>query len=402
MRKYQYTAVNLNKEKVTGIFLAKDEKDLALQLSKQKLYLLEAKKYTGATPSAFFTMGTGQVSLAEITNFCRQCATMLTAGLSIMEAMDVMRKQSFSSYFKSILDVVYDDVKAGMMLSAALNRHEKVFPEFFRSMIFVGEASGKMDIVFNALADYYDNDTAVRKKAKSAMSYPIMLAGLTIAIAIAMLCFIVPTFRDSLSSLDVEATGLTKIVYDASDFVLERWSTILLIIMGILGGIFVFSKTEAGKFFFDSISLKIPLLKDIKIAMITARFAKGFDLLLIGGMDIIEALEAAKVIIGNREMTARYELAVEDVRVGMPITKAFEKHKLFPNLLIQMIAVGEKTAKLDEVLARCGNFFDQQAADTIMTVTSTIQPIMLCMMGGVVGLMFIAIYSPMLSIMQTF
>ena len=401
MQKYKYTAVNLAKEKFSGIFIAKDEHDLAVQLSKQNLYLISFKIYKGGSPSSFFTLGTGKLKTQDITTFCRQYAIMVNSGMSLMSALDILKTQPYNAFLKSILEVVAEDVKGGMMLSEAFNKHDKAFPEFFRSMVYVGEVSGKLDLVFNSLADYYETDAKIKKKTKSAMAYPTMLAVMTIGILIAMLSFIVPTFRKSLESLEVKAEGITKVVYDLSDFVLNNYQMILLVTFAVIFLLFVFLKTKRGKYVFDVFKIKAPLIGKVTTDLITARFARGFSLLLSSGMDISDAMVSIQVVLGNRDVAKRFKKATDDVLQGASLCGALQKYKLFPDMMIQMVAVGEKTASLDEVLTRSCAFFDDRVETTLTSVTSKIQPIMLMLMGLIVGTLFIAIYSPMISIMTT-
>lgn len=401
MQQYRYTAVNLHKEKFTGIFLAQDERDLATQLVKQNLFLISCQPYKGLTPNSFFTLGSGKVKLGDLTAFCRQFAIMVNSGNTILECLASLKDQTPDKFLKSVLSVVYEDVKGGIMLSEAFSKHKKIFPEFFRSMIYVGEVGGNLETVFNALADYYENDTRIKKQVKSALSYPIMLGGMLVGIVAAMLLFIVPTFRKSLSALDVQINGITKAVYDLSDFFLAKWKIILIVIVSLAVVIFVLLRTEKGKYIFDKLKLQLPLIKNVTIDLITARFARSFALLLSSGMDITEALEAVQVVLGNRETKVRFKKAVQDVCEGTSLSDAFTKYKIFPELLIQMVAVGEKSAALGEVLDRSCNFFDEQARTTITKVTGRIQPVMLILMGVVVAVMFIAVYSPMLSIMTS-
>ena len=295
--KYKYTAVNMNNEKIEGVFIAKDEKDLAKQLAKQNLFLVSSSVYSGDTPNAFFTLGTGKITLPELTTFCRQFAIMLTTHIPILDCLDILKNQPFSTFLKKILQVVYEDVKSGLQLSEALQKHKKVFPDFFRNMVRVGEVSGKMDSVFNSIADYYESDSELKRKAKSALSYPIMLLGMTVGIFILMIVMIVPTFKDALSSLDVEVEGITKILYDVSDYFLENWRNILLYAVVIIGLIFLILQTEKGKYAVDVIKLKIPFVKTVTRNMITARFARSFGLLLSSGMDLNDALDAVEIVI---------------------------------------------------------------------------------------------------------
>lgn len=400
MQQFKYTALNLRKEKIKGTFIAKDEKDLASQLAKQGLFLVDCAPYSGGTPSAFFTLGTGKVKMGELTSFCRQFAIMQNTAIPILDCLDILKNQPYSAYFKNILQVIYEDVKSGILLSHALDKHKKVFPDFFRSMVSVGEKTGKMDVVFNSLAEYYEKDATLKKKTKSAMSYPLMLMFMTLGILILMVAFVVPTFRNSMSTLNVAPEGITKAVYDFSDWILASWRWLIIVVIALVGGILLFKRTESGKYFFDVLKLKIPFVKTVQRNMITARFARGFGLLLSSGMDLNEALDAIDIVLGNRYFQKKFRLAAEDVRHGMSMTLAFESHKLFPPMMLQMITIGEKTASMDDILTRSSIFFDGQVEASLNSLISKIQPMMLLLMGAIVGTLFIAIYSPMISIMN--
>jgi len=401
VQKYKYTAVNLQKQKIKGTFIANDENDLAAQLAKQKLFLISAKPIKNDTPSAFFTLSVGSsVSLAELTTFCRQFAIMQNTGIPILDSLDILRNQSFSGYFRNLLHVIYADVKSGLLLSDALDKHKKVFPHFFRSMVRVGELSGKMEMVFSSLADYYESDRAIKGKVKSALSYPLMLLGMTVGIVILMMLVVIPTFRESMAQMEVEITGITKTVYDMSDFVLNYWKVMLLgiAIVGLI--IFLIARTNRGAFFFDKLAMHLPMAKTIQRNLFTARFARAFGLLLSSGMDLNSAMDAVEVIISNRYMKKKFHDAAESVRQGMSLTVAFETYKLFPQMMVQMVTVGERTGTLDEVMMRSCAFFDNQVETSLNSLTSKIQPIMLMLMGVIVGTLFIAVYSPMLEIMN--
>ena len=401
MQKYKYTAVNLQKQKIKGTFIANDEHDLAAQLAKQSLFLISCKAYTNDTPSAFFTLSVGSgVSLSELTTFCRQFSIMQNTGIPILDCLDILRHQPYTSYFKKLLQVVYEDVKSGMLMSDALDKHKKVFPHFFRSMVRVGELSGKMEMVFSSLADYYESDAAIKGKVKSALSYPMMLLAMTVGVVILMMLVVVPTFRDAMAQMDVEITGITKAVYDMSDFLLVNGGLILLAIAVFVLVFILVARTEKGAFFFDKMKMYIPILKTIQRNLLTARFARAFGLLLSSGMDLNSAMDSVEVIIGNRYMKQKFHEAAENVRQGMSLTVAFETYKLFPQMMIQMITIGERTGTMDEVLMRSCAFFDNQVETSLNSMTSKIQPVMLALMGGIIGTLFIAVYSPMLSIMS--
>lgn len=401
LQKYKYTAINLQNKTIKGTFLARDEKDLAEQLAKQNLYLTSASLYSGTATQSFFSLSVGStVKLSELTTFCRQFAIMQNTHIPLLECLDMMKNQSYSEYFKKIIEVIYEDVKGGLLLSEALDKHKKVFPEFFRSMIYVGEMSGKLDLIFNALADYYERDAEMKRKLSGAMAYPMMLFGMTMAIMVLMLAFVVPTFKDALKDLDVPITGITAVVYGISDFVTQWWTMILSVIMVIVMLVFLFLQTEQGKYCFDYLKLTIPLIRTVQLNTLTARFARSFSLLLSSGMDLNEALNVVEVVITNRYMRKKFHNAAENVRQGMSLTKAFTLENLFPPMMIKMVMIGESANSLDDVLTRSCVYFDTQVETSINSFSSKIQPIMLVFMGLVVGSMFIAVYSPMLSIMN--
>ena len=401
MQKFKYVAVNLQKQKIKGTFIANDEHDLAAQLAKQSLYLISAKPYSNDTPSAFFTLSVGNtVKLSELTTFCRQFAIMQNTSIPILDCLDILRHQNYTAYFKKVLQVVYEDVKSGVLLSEALNKHKKVFPDFFRSMVHVGEISGKLDDVFRSLADYYERDTALKGKVKGAMAYPMMLLGMTVGIVILMLAFVVPTFRDAMTQMDVEITGITKMVYDISGFVTDYWRVMLVAVILLVMIVVLVLRTEKGAYGFDVLKVKLPLLRTVQRNLLTARFARAFGLLLSSGMDMNAAMDSVEIIINNRYMKEKFHAAAESVRQGMSLTNAFEAYDLFPHMMIQMITIGERTGTMEDVLMRSCAFFDNQVETSLNSLTAKIQPVMLMFMGLIVGTLFIAVYSPMLSIMN--
>ncbi len=400
MRKFKYVAVNLQKQKIKGTFIANDEKDLAQQLAKQSLFVVSCKPYDDKAKNSFFSLSVGSVKQSEITSFCRQFAIMLNTYIPILDCLDILKNQSYSPLFVKVLDRVYDDVKGGAVLSEALEKHPKIFPDFFRSMVYVGEQSGKIDIVLTSLADYYEKDSALKRKTKSALAYPTMLAIMAVAIIALMFGMVVPSFRNAMSKLEVDSEGITKIIYDLSDFFTESWQDIVLGVVVFVLVIVLILMTEKGKYAMDWLKFKLPLIKTVQQNILTARFSRAFGLLIASGMDITDAMDSVEVILGNRYMKKRFHDAAESIRHGMSLTVAFDSYKLFPQMMIQMIHVGEKTGTLDEVLVRACEFFDTQVETSLNSLVSKIQPTMLCIIGAIVGTLFVAIYSPMLNIMS--
>ena len=268
-------------------------------------------------------------------------------------------------------------------------------------MTYVGEQSGMLDEVLRSIADYYETDAKIRSKTVSAMLYPIFLAVLMIAIVVLMVAFVIPTFEDSLAELEVEMPPLTMAVMGISHWFAANWKYTVLGVVALVMILLAVGRTPRGKYFFHTLLLHIPLVGKALTALISAKFARGFGLLLSSGMDVVDAMSVISAVLGNKNVEKRFQLATADVREGQSITSALTKYRLFPTILIQMVSVGEKTGSVDKVLLQSSSYFDDQAERLLTGMTTLIQPIMLGIMGLIVGLLFYAIYSPMIAIMQT-
>ena len=400
VKKYKYNAINLYGKRFQGTFFAEDEKDLRRQLAKQNLYLVSARVDTEKSPNPFFSL-TGKVSVGELSTFCRQFAIMITSGTSIVDSLAILKGQAYSSYLKKVLEHVHEDVKAGKLLSEALAKHKRVFPNFFRSMVRVGEISGAIDKVLVAVADYFETDNKMRAKTKSALIYPCILIIMAIGIIVLMVAFIIPTFQDALASLEVEMPALTLALYDISAYFRQHWMQIVLIIAAVVFVCFVFVRTKGGRYQWDKWKFHMPYVGNIIKNNISARFCRSFSLLVGSGMDIVDAMDEVCIVFGNTYVAGQFKKAADDVRQGMTLTMAMESYKLFPTMLVQMVSVGEQTGDLESVLSRSCSFFENQAERAISSLTSIIQPIILCIIGASVGILFYAVYSPLLQVMNT-
>ena len=399
MKKFKYTAFNLDRKKFTGVYFANNEEDLRAKLADQGLFLISCRAVADKSPNAFFSL-TGKVKMKEITHFCRQLSIMINSSIELIGCLEILKEQSYSKFFKQVLEMVYEDVKSGQLLSQAMEKHKKIFPNFFRNMIYVGEMSSSLDKVLQNIADYYENESRTKSKVKSAMVYPIMLLVMTIGILALMMLMVVPTFKTSLGDMDIAMPAITMAIFNLSDFIIQNWMMIFLIAFGVIALTILFAKTKNGRYFFDMLGMKIGFIKRYKTAKVTSIFSRAFGMLLASGMHIVEAMEVVQKILGNKYVEKKFAVATEEVRKGVGLTKALEDMNIFPPMLIQMVAVGEKTASLDETLLRTCAYFDEELQNSLNAVTSLLQPILMLFMGVSIGIIFIAVYSPMLSIMQ--
>lgn len=399
MKKYKYNAINLQGKKFQGTFLAENEKDLRSKLAKQNLYLLSARVDTDKSPNPFFSL-TGKVSVHELSTFCRQFSIMITSGTSIVDSLAILEGQAYSSYLKRVLGQVHEDVKAGKLLSEALSKHKRVFPNFFRSMVHVGEISGSIDKVLVEVADYFESDNKARAKTRSALIYPAVLIVMAIGIIVLMVAFIIPTFQEALEGLEVDMPALTMTIYNISAYFRDNWMQIVLIVAAVVLLWVIFLRTKRGRYLWDKLKFHMPLVGNVIKNSVSARFCRSFTLLIGSGMDIVDAMDEVSIVFGNVYVADQFKKATDDVRQGMTLTLALQSYKLFPTMLVQMVSVGEKTGDLEAVLARSGAFFENQVERSISAVTGLIQPVILCIIGLSVGVLFYAVYSSLLQVMN--
>ena len=400
MKKFLYVAKNLEGKKIKGTYIAEDEEFVKTSLAKQNLFVTSIKKVSNNSPSAFFSVS-GRVSLKEISNFCTQFSILISSGISIIEGIKILKEQGYSNLLKKTLEKVIDDLYAGLMLSSSMKKYPKIFPKFLVSMVYVGETSGKLDEVLVSVAKYYNREQKNKSKLMSALSYPIVLVFMMIAVVVVMLHFVIPTFIESFSKMEIEMPGLTMFLFNLSNFARSNWQYIALIVVIIALIIYVFSKTKEGRYFFDKCKVTLPIFKKINMAVFTSQFVQSLGLLLSSGLDIVSSLETIKNIINNKYIEKQFDKVILDVKKGIPLSTAVELEMNLSTVVVQMISVGEKTGSIDKMLLQSSEYFEQDIENALSAISTVIQPVLLGILGAVIAFLFIAIYTPILSMITS-
>lgn len=398
MPTYAYKAKNLNGEELSGTYEVTDVDMLTAMLQEQGYFLVDVQQEGKAlTVEDIFQ----RIMIKDIALFCRQYAVILSAGITIVDGIAILRDQIEKKKFKEVLEDVHEELQRGRVLSAALSDHPNIFPEFMLNMIQVGEASGTLDVIMNQLADFYEKENKIRRKIRTALTYPLILLFLIVGVVILLLVKVLPTFSGILQSMGGELPLLTKVLLGISNFVsrhLLMLTTITVFLIAVLS--YLAQKSEV-KYWLDSLKLKLPLLRKPTVKVITSRFARSMGILLKSGIPVITAIEIMSNLLGNRVAEHKFRACCEEVREGKGIAGPVKRVGLFPPLLIHMIAVGETTGELDEMLTRTAGFFDEEVEEAIDKLTAAIEPIMIIVMAVVVGSIVAAIMLPMVSIMNT-
>jgi type IV pilus assembly protein PilC len=340
-----------------------------------------------------------KVKLKDLAIFARQFATMINSGLSLLRALSILAEQTENKTLASATEELRDDVQKGSSLSAAMSKHPKIFSTLFVSMVRAGETGGQLDTVLTRLADGFEKDYKLRQKVKAAMTYPVVVGAIAMLIVVIMLLFIVPTFAEMFTSLGGVLPLPTRILLTISEQ--AKWIVPAVIVLSIAGFI-TYKRLRQGnaeaRLRFDSIKLKIPVFGDLFKKVALSRFTRTLALLLRSGVPILQALDIVGETTGNEVLTRAAQDVRESVRSGESMAGPLTKHEVFPPMVVQMIAVGEDTGALDSMLDKIADFYDQEVESTTESLTALIEPIMIAVLGGIVGSMIIALYMPMFKI----
>ena len=395
MPKFKFKAKNLNNKVIHGVFFAKNEDDLREIISNLDYYLISSKKIPESAQLFGFLE---KIKIDELSLFCRQLSIMLDAGVELSKGIEILKSNTKNNKLKTILDVVHYDLMQGMMLSQSLSKYPKTFPTFFRNMIHIGELSGKTSLVLNRLAEYYEKDTKTKRKVKSALAYPIFLLILCVGILSVLSLYVMPIFKDVFESLNAELPPITIIVLNISDFIKNNVFYILtsLILATIIFILLLRNKKIKKRCDYFNISYSIQ--KHVILASITSRFTNGFSTLLSSSISIVDALTIMSKLLGNSYVEEKLAITISEIKRGQSIAKSLETINIFPNILIEMISVGEQSGQIEEVINRDCNNYDDQVDYAIKKLTAFIEPIMIILIGIIVIIVLLSIFLPMLDI----
>jgi type IV pilus assembly protein PilC len=344
--------------------------------------------------------GNGKIGLHAIVIFSRQLATMVAAGLTLIRALTILADQTESKALSAVITEMRGDIERGLSFSQAISKHPKVFPTVYLAMVRSGEVGGMLDMVLLQLASMLEKQLELRRRVKSAMSYPIAVGGIIVVIVSAMLLFIVPMFEAMYDDLGGVLPLPTRMLIAVSDFLTSMWWVILIVGVAGVFGLKRWKATPGGRLAFDGLKLRLPIMGKIVQKTAIARFCQTLAALARSGVSIMEALDIVADTAGNAVVAEAINEARERVRVGESVSAALMNHPVFPEMVVQMMAVGEETGALDEMLDKIGEFYDAEVSATVDSLTSLIEPLLMVVMGVTVGGMVVALYLPMFQIIN--
>lgn len=401
MAVFSYVAKKSTGEVVNAPIKAADQNAVREFLEKKGLVVIsiteqvEKKKLTDLIP--FLKPG---VSGKQLLVFTKYFSILVKAGIPVLKAMSILADQTENPFFKAQLNGITNAVEGGASLSGAFEEFPDTFPENYRNLIRIGEESGALHEVLIRLHDTLSKQSKLKGKVIGAMIYPLAITLVAVAVVVFLLTLIIPKFVAIFENHGAELPILTAYVVGASNLLLHRW---YLIIIGTVSVVWFFKATYAtdkGKFFYHSLILKPPLIGTLMLKYNVASFAQNLDMLSRGGASMAGALKLAIKSIGNVAIREQLEGVVRDVEAGMTIARSLEKVELMPTLVLQMIAVGEETGSLNEMLETINNFYEEEIDASVAIVLSLIEPIFILVLGGIVGTIVIAMYLPIFKMSQ--
>ncbi|MFT4035021.1 MAG: type II secretion system F family protein [Patulibacter sp.] len=399
MTQFAWKAVDARGASTRGVLDADSLNAATEQLKAKGLMVLELKDRSKTANRELSLSFGGKVKLADLAIMSRQLSTMINSGMPILRALTVIQEQTENKTLSAALRDAAQRIEAGASFSDALEQHPKCFDELFVSMVRAGEAGGVLESALDRVASQLEASEQLRRQVKSAMTYPIVIFTFAGLVLLAMLTFIVPQFTNMFKDLGGELPAITKGTVAASDFVKQRW---YIVFGGLFGTVYLFRRwksSPAGRERWQDLGRRAPFkIGDIVQKVAIARWSRTLAALTGAGVPLLQALEVTGKVSGSIAIERTMENVIENVRSGGTIVEPVRESGVFPTMVSHMIAVGEETAQLETMLNKIADFYDDQVAAAIKSLTSILEPIMLIVIGGIVGFVVISMYMPMFSI----
>ncbi len=380
-------------ETVTGEYKAEDRRDVADYLRKRRVIIQSVRKKPKDINLSFG--GKKGVSVKDLCVFTRQFATMVNAGLPLVQCLEVLARQQEKAHFKQAVQQVMMDVEGGQTLSEGLAKHEHIFGELYVNMIAAGETGGILDVILQRLAVFLEKNDALQRKVKGALTYPAIVLFVALGACIFMLMGVIPVFAKMFSDFGGELPAPTRVVMALSDFLRTKW---WLLGAGVMAAIFGFKRiraSEKGEYYTDKLFLKVPIIGPVVLKGGVSRFTRTLGTLIGSGVPILQGLEITSKTAGNRVLQRAIENTSASISQGETIAEPLKAAGVFPPMVVQMISIGESTGALDEMLSKVADFYDDEVDTAVEALTAAIEPIMIVVMGTMVGGMLVAMYLPM-------
>lgn len=400
MAEFQYRVITPEGKEKKGTMEGKSIEQVTGVLKAQKNVILSVSEASLMSRDINFSLG-GRVSARDYSIFCRQFVSIISAGVSIINALEMMRDQTENRTLKKALGEVYEDVSKGESMAGAMKKHSKVFPSMLCNMVEAGEASGSMEVAFERMAVQFEKENKLKQSVKKAMIYPIVLLVVMVGVLFLMMIWVIPNFMGMFAELDTELPPITQAVVNMSDFVIAKWWLILLVVAAAIALFKAYAASPSGKFVLGGIALKIPVFGKLQTKSECARLGRTLCTLLGAGVPMMDAIE----ITGRSMENVHYKKAMMDakdqVMRGMALSRPLKTCGLFPPMVVHMVSIGEETGNIETMLENVANYYEDDVQVATEQVMALMEPMIIVVMAIVVGVLIMAIMKPMLTLYES-
>ena len=393
---YIYTAVGKDGKKVKGTISATNESRARIMLKEQGLVPTKLAKQTALNKDIDISVG-AKVKPRDLSVFCRQFQSILKAGVTIVEALEMLAGQTENKVFAKAIRETRSSVQKGSTLAEAMKEQPKIYPNILINMIEAGEVSGSLEVALERMAIQFEKSTKTKALVKKALTYPAMILIVAFAVVIIMSIVVVPKFAAMFEEMDTEMPAMTKIIMSFSDFIIHKWYIVLLVIVVAAFGIVTFFRSDAGKRFWGRVSIKLPIFGKLIVKSTSASFARTISTLVSAGVPLSEAIEITGRSLNNVLFQEALQEAKRKVEQGSNLSEPLEACGLFPPMIPQMIRIGEETGNVDGMLVKAADYYEEEVEIATGSLTSMIEPLIIVVLGAIVAFLVLALYMPMMS-----
>jgi type IV pilus assembly protein PilC len=401
MPSFRYSARTLDGRPMSGTVEAVSQDEAVAQLRQRSMVILSISESARRRRTSLFAsrQPRPRVSTDDLVVFTRQLSTMISAGIPLVEALEIMEQQVEDRGFKIALARIVESVRSGSDFSQALSLYPRVFGNIYINMVKAGEVSGQLDIILVRLAEYQEAAAALKREIVAAMTYPVVALVMVFGITVFLMVGIVPKFKEIFDSLEgIKLPGITLALLAVSNFMRTKALYWVGCLVALFVGVILYKRTDRGGYQFDWLVLRVPILGPLFQKVALSRFSRTFSTLIRSGVPILGALEIVAGTAGNRVVAEAIDRAREAVRQGEPLAEPLSQSDVFPPMVTRMISVGERSGSLEELLGKISDFYDQQVTAAVQSLTSVIEPVLIGIMGVLVGSIVLAVFMPILKL----
>ncbi len=392
---YNYEGKSFDGKPTKGEIDASSRSEAVSLLRKQNTFPIKVELKEKSSKEINISFKNKKVNNKTLAILCRQFAAILDAGISIIECLDILRKQSENKMLREALDNMYNEVQKGITLSISMKAYPKVFPTMLVNMVSAGEYSGALADILHRMTEHFEKEDKIQSKVKSAMIYPKILAFVTFTVTTVLLVFVLPNFAKMFADMGAELPMITQVLTNFGSFIADIWyiPTGIIIIVSFI--FYRFKSTEEGRISLARTGLKVPIFGDLQRKVATSRFSRTLGSMLKSGIPIIEAFEQVTGVIGNEYITSELINTIENIKRGDGISAPLAQIEVFPPMLISMIRIGEETGTMDDLLVKTSEFYDQEVERAVEAMIQALNPLILLVLTAVIVPILIAIALPM-------